>query len=306
MKFSYLYGSVGTPVRYSLEPCKRRTKIIVGAVFSLVLVFGIGVTQFLTPPSDGVPVAGVAIDSNVSAERGQSSQDKEVPNLADSNVAVSSAISKWVSSHGGTYGVVVSDTSGNVLGESNAQEPLFMASIYKLYVAYIGYQKVDDGSWDTKEPFLSGWTRGKCLDEMIRSSDSPCAEKLLKELGKDAVTDKLKDYGLTNTSMRSLTTSAADVSKILINIEAGIDLSETSKQKLLDSMANQKYRSAIPKGFQGAVVYDKVGFRGETEYHDTGIVYLEDGRKVVVSILTEKVGVTNIANLSRQISNALQ
>jgi beta-lactamase class A len=305
MKFSYLYGSVGTPVRYSLEPYKRRTKTIAVAVFSLLIIFSAVTTQMLVRSKDA-PVARAIPDSSVSAEQDRADDQPKPASLTDSNVAVSEAISKWVSSHSGTYGVVVSDTDGNVLGESNAQEPFFMASIYKLYVAYLGYQKVDDGSWSADEPFLSGWSRGKCLDEMIRSSDSPCAEKLLKELGKDTVTDRLKGYGLTSTSMRSLTTSAADANKILVKIEAGIDLTESSKQKILDSMANQKYRSAMPKGFQGATVYDKVGFREETEYHDVGIVRLQDGRKVVVSILTEKVGVTNIESLSRQISSAIR
>lgn len=228
-------------------------------------------------------------------------EQQRLPNLQP-------VVDQWVATHPGTYAVKITDTSGQSLAEIKGNQPFFTASIYKLYVAYIGYQAVDRGTYQLSDPYLSGYTRGKCLDAMIRDSYSPCGEKMWAELGKDNLTQKLKSYGLTGTSMTGLQTTANDAAIILANIATGKDLSPASQAAYLDSMKTQddKYRRGLPSGIKDATVYNKVGWNLDQEWHDTAIVELPNGQKIIVSVFTDGVGFSNVAGLGTALQKALQ
>lgn len=215
-------------------------------------------------------------------------------------------VNEWMAKQNGTASVVVYDIANKKnVAVLNPNEQYFAASIYKLYVAYEGYRKVDSGEFKSDEIYLNGWSRGKCLDQMIRTSHSPCAEKMWVELGKEDTTAKLESYGLENTSMTGLYTSAADAALMLRRIEAGTGLSSASRTSFLDSMLNQIYRDGLPAGFEGSKFYDKVGFREAVEYHDVGILELTGGRKYIVSVLTKNIGTRQIAALASSIEDKL-
>lgn len=220
--------------------------------------------------------------------------------------ALQAALKSWVSSQNGTASVVIADDTGEVLAETNADRSYFAASIYKLYVAYEGYRAVDAGTYSLSQPYLGEWTRGQCLDKMIRESHSPCAEKMWAELGKQQLTDTLVSYGINNTSMTGITTTAEDAAIMLARIEQGKGLSEKSRSLFLKSMQNQEYKDALQNGFAEQTVQDKVGFRGSVEYHDVGIIEFEDGRRLIVSVMTENVGTRNIRALAAAITAAVE
>lgn len=207
----------------------------------------------------------------------------------------------WASTQTGTASVVIYDLENDeTVAELNSDSQYFTASIYKLYVAYQGYLGVADGRFAMDEAYLNGYSRGECLDEMIRSSYSPCAEKMWVELGKENIDEALSGYGLSNTSMTALYTSAADAAIILERLYDKTDLAEAHTAMYLDSLKDQpaEYRRGLPSGFTNATVYNKVGWNLQKEWHDTAIVTFENGRSYVVSVLTENVGMTNIAGLA--------
>ena len=309
MKFSYLSGSLGIPTRYSIEPYKSKTKIVIMILASCLVVFGFSLSQLLASSRS---VARASSDVGIVSSTTIASQPTQVKEVVKppepisqfDDKKIASVLKSWVISNKGSYSIVISDQSGKEIAQYSPEEQFFMASIYKLYVAYIGYQKVDSGAYSFDEPYLDGMTRGKCLDEMVRTSHNACGEKMMAELGTELRTS-LASYGLSATSVAEFTTSAKDANRILTMIKNGTNLSETSKAKLLDSMLEQKYREGMPLGFESAKVYDKVGFRGEQEYHDVGIIELSDGRTLLVSILSDKAGVANIADLSKTLSASL-
>jgi beta-lactamase class A len=217
-------------------------------------------------------------------------------------------VDEWVKSTGGTVSVHITDTSGKVLATHNADKTYFTASIYKLYVAYVGYQKVDDGTYSLDDPYLSGYTRGECLHVMIRDSNSPCGEKMWAELGKANLTEQMKSYGLKATSLTGLETTAADAAVILTNIANGNDLKPASQKAYLDSMKTQDalYRRGLPSGFKKLTVYNKVGWNLNQEWHDTAIVETKDCQKLIVSVFTNGAGYKSIATLGAQIEAELQ
>jgi beta-lactamase class A len=236
----------------------------------------------------------------------QRAEETTTQNEFDS-AELQSIIDNWVVEVGGTSSVVISDIDNNILAAHRSDEVYFAASIYKLYVAYAGYQQVDAGLVDPNELYVNGNTRAECLDLMIRDSDSPCAEKLWNEIGKIELNNQLKTYGIINTSMTGITTTAADAAIMLSRIERGEGLSDESRVAYLSSMKDQDalYRRGLPSGFSNAIVYNKVGWNELKEWHDTAIVEFPDGQKLIVSVFTENVGYSNISKLGSTIESAL-
>jgi beta-lactamase class A len=282
----------------------KSKKPLVGVLFATV-VFGAGAGYVMTKALGNV----VRTESSSSKEAKQLEEQVGAVNGPNSSiifepVALQDAVDTWVASlpAGSSASIVVTDSSGNSLASSSPDRIFFAASIYKLYVAYAGYQQVDQGLVDGRELYVDGNTRVECLDLMIRESDNPCAEKLWEELGKQLLTSQLKTYGIVNTSMVLTNTTAADVASMLGRIAHGEGLSAKSQSIYLESMKTQIYRDGLNAGFSDAVtVYNKVGFNEGVEYHDAAIIKLSDGRQAIISVMTENVGTTRIAELARAI-----
>jgi len=241
--------------------------------------------------------------TNVSEQAQEEDKQQSLP-----VIDLQPVVNAWADKQSGTASVVIIDLANNkVIAELNPDRIYFTASIYKLYVAYEGYQKVANGTHKLTDPYITGYTRGKCLDAMIRDSYSPCAEKMWVELGKEKLTEKLKAYGLTNTSMVGLRTSAHDAAIILQRLHERKELTEEHTNLFLDSMKTQdpKYRRGLPSGFANSTVYNKVGWNEQIEWHDTAIVTLPNGRSYVVSVLTQNVGTTQIKELAKAIEAEL-
>lgn len=261
-----------------------------------------------------VAAAVFGVYKYVADNQAQKNENSAAPQIASDAEQKSSlplidlqpTVDEWAAKQSGTASVVIYDLANKKnIASLNPGEQYFAASIYKLYVAYEGYRKVDNGEFKPDEIYLNGWSRGKCLDQMIRTSHSPCAEKMWVELGKESTTEVLTSYGLKNTSMTGLYTSAQDAALVLARIENAVGISAASRIAFLDSMLNQIYRDGLPKGFAGSKFYDKVGFRETVEYHDVGILELAGGRKYVVSVLTKNTGTRQISALADAIQDKL-
>ena len=279
------------------RPRRRRKYLLVGflAVLAAVVIF-------ILWPNNNSKTVSTTTRSPQPVPAGIS-ESAEIP-----FIDLQPTIDAWAGRQSGTASVVIYDLANRkTAGSLNANQQYFTASIYKLYVAYIGYQKVADGTYQMEGPYLSGYNRGDCLDAMIRDSYSPCGEKMWNELGKENLTNKLKAYGLTNTSMTALYTSASDAAEILQRLFEGRDLTEEHRGMFLDSLKTQpaKYRSGLPSGFTKSIVYNKVGWNGLVEWHDTAIVTLPNTHSYVIVVLTRSVGSRQIAALGQAIEARL-
>jgi beta-lactamase class A len=286
------------------EQPKRGQIALAIALFVVILIVGFAIRILLYNDDNKVEVTTTPIASTDDSSIVEDERIKEEPGF--DAVALQKAVELWLEDATGNAGVYITEVDGAVLAATEPDQVFFAASIYKLYVAYEGYQRIDEGIFDPSEVYVSGFTRAECLDKMIRESDSPCAEKLWIELGKEAVTKQLISYGLKNTSMTALTTTAADAGIILSRIATGERLSQESQQALLQSMENQVYRDTLNKSFdQSVTVYNKIGFRELDEYHDVAIVQFEDGRQLIISVLTNGVGTGSIVRLGQLINDAV-
>lgn len=217
-------------------------------------------------------------------------------------------IDNFVATHQGVYGIKIVDDTGSTLAKINDEKQFFTASLYKLFVAYVGYQRVDSGKDNFNDMVTATQTREQCLDAMIRSSDSVCGEAMMHELNDFLKPEKLMTLGINNTSIGGLTTTAKDTAILLQKISTGDGLSDKSKNLFLDSMKSQdsKYRLGLPSGFKNSVVYNKVGWNENKEWHDASIVKLKNGREVMIAVLSDGAGYRNIASLGSVIEKALE
>ncbi len=284
----------------------RRHRHLLVPFFLLVLFLSLAFGYWLYQQSNDTPIITEQVEQEAVQEApAQSEPEPEIVLLNN----VQSELDAWLDSAttaSTTYSVLLKDPlTQSVLAEHSADEPFFAASIYKLYVAYLGLMDIDAGLENPSEQYNQGRTREQCIREMIRASDSPCAEQMWAEQGKAESTARLRDlFGLSGTSMEAITTTARDATTIMSRLQRGDDLSTDSTQLLRQVLENQMYRQAIPAGVPDATVYNKVGFY-ETGWLDTAIIELPSGREVILSVYVDGAGSRQIASLTEAIMTPL-
>lgn len=226
--------------------------------------------------------------------------NQDAPAQSSYNQAdVQNALKLWAKKYAGKASVSIINTkTGETIASSDENKEYFTASIYKLYVAYAGAQDIDAGLKNPAEKFLGTYTRQDCIVRMIQYSDSPCAEKMLNEMGKATLNTRLKELGLTGTVMPRFTTTSHDSALVTRLIALGDGLSATQTKILRDAMAAQVYRTGLPQGFKNSKVEDKVGFY-QVGYHDSANVTPQNGTTFTISVMTQNMGSREIAELAR-------
>lgn len=226
-----------------------------------------------------------------------------------------STIDEWVRTTGGGKSVVIYDLDRRELvGSYNPDENYQTASIYKLFVVYEGYRRIQTGEWRDDEPVgLTGYTVKECLDLSIRRSYSPCAEMLWKMIGHKELDRIVKDeYGIVNSDINNFVSNPSDVAKMMQKYYEHADITDESLLGVMkDSFLNQPvteydWRQGLPSGFTKANVYNKVGwdYNGSSwnVYHDAAIVeFSEQDRHYVVVVMTNQVPFQRIRDLGARI-----
>lgn len=227
-----------------------------------------------------------------------------------------------------------------IVARHNEDTSMYIASIYKMFVVYEGYYRVDHGIWDGTASVGLGnnydgnpFSYNTCLDYAIRYSYSACAENLWSKIGHDSLQTIYNEKGFTNTNIQGITSSPSDLLKLYQMYWKHSDLSEASWEKIKDSMLNQSapnnayeimrqnWRRGFPSGFNTATVYDKVGWWGNGSgswyyYADASFVVFPetknaDGetvpeRNYIMIVLTAKTDPSELIKLGRSIESAIK
>lgn len=203
------------------------------------------------------------------------------------------------------FGVTVATMYGSGMSaNANGGKQFEAASTYKLFVAYVVFQRVNQGAM-TWNDSINGKTAAQCFDDMIVKSDNNCAKAFVTKVGGwQVVEDAMRGLGLGGTDLTgsTLLTTANDLSIFLQKLQAGSLLNANDTGRLLDTMKRQIYRAGIPKG-TGQTVADKVGFVDDV-IHDAAIVYGPQGPYVLV-IMTSNSSWSAIASIAAQINSYL-
>lgn len=239
-------------------------------------------------------------------------------------------INEWVNKTGGRRSVLIYDLDREeIVGAYNENDEYNTASLYKLFVVYEGYRRVQEGSWNGDEPAGStGYSVSECLKLAISRSHSECAETLWKRIGKKSL-DKIivEDYGITDSDISSLVSNPSDIMQIM---KLFYEHPEIKDEKLVDSMKDSflnqpvteyDWRQGLPSGFSVAKVYNKVGWNYIPDerywdiYHDAAIVEFPENvsdngeaspaRHFIVVVMTSRVPFQKIRDLGRTIESAV-
>lgn len=218
-------------------------------------------------------------------------------------------VNDWANKYKGNASVYITDTkTGEVLATSDENRQYFTASMYKMYVAYLTLQDVDAGLKSFSDPSAEGKSRKDCLYYMIQESNSACAERMMGELTRVRMDERLAALGATHTQIVALKTTAKDAAVIARKIALGEGLSAESAAFLQGAMRDQKFRGGLPKGFSTSEVQDKVGYNKHVYgWHDTGNVTPNANKRTfTVSVFSEHIGYYGPAELAKNLQPVLE
>lgn len=215
--------------------------------------------------------------------------------IAKESAELQAVLDAFSAQYPGQFGIVVTDLKNGATASINAGEQMVAASLYKLYVAYGIFKKIDAGQLTLNSPTKgSSLTVGKCLEIMIVVSDNDCGYALGVMVGWAALDTDLARLGLTKTKVNNYInaasgevngdklTSAADTALFTEALYKGKLLSADSTKKLTDIMKATQLNTWLPSGLpKGAVIGHKTGALYNL-VHDAGIVYAPNGDYLIV------------------------
>lgn len=301
------------------EGKKSLLTIIIVFVVSGLITFGaiIGISKIIEL---------INTPAHVEEPQPESPQEPEIPQEPEvkiKKVDFQPVVDDWVKTLGGNKSILIYDLDLDKENSSyNVAENYNTASLYKLFVVYEGYKRIENGTWDgNARAGSTGKTILKCLDLAIRESHSPCAETLWGMIGQDKLDAIIEsEWGITHSDISKLTSNVGDIMLILKRFYEHPDFSSTALlDAMWDSFLNQpdttyEWRQGLPRGFTKASVYNKVGWAYNAEgkywniYHDAAIVKFpqEDGttRNFIIVVMTNKIDFIDIRKLGTNLENA--
>lgn len=277
---------------------KKIFQIIALLLFSLVIV--------------GILVQMTTKHTDIESTEDTGNNQKQTTQLIEdsyTSIDLQPELNTWLDKQIADYSIAIYDLeNGKLIGSNKKDESIFAASLYKIYIAYISYSDFQNNKQNPDEIILPGQTKLECVDKMIRSSDSPCGEAMMADIGQENLNNRVEELGMINTRFDGISTTAEDTGKLLQLINSKIHLNDEYTALLLDSMQHQdfKYKRGLEKGAPEATWYTKVGWNEDINYHDIGIMELADKRRFAVSILGRGSGSPiPIADFSALIYNLL-
>lgn len=247
-------------------------------------------------------------------------------------------VKKYLTNQEGKYGVVIKNLKTGENYYYNEDNKFNSASLYKLWVMAVAFQKIKDGAWNETEvlsssvssldetlstttptPVPSGFTPTpsanepqiismkvqEAIEKMITVSDNYAALLLASKSGSLSISKFLKDYGLQNSNFKQPPqTTAGDTVIFFEKLYKGEIIDQEYSEKMIDILKQQTLNDRIPKYLpEGTIVAHKTGELLGSK-HDSGIVYTEKGDYIIV-VLSEsddpRLFSENIANFSKAV-----
>ena len=225
-------------------------------------------------------------------------------------------VDNFIKNTSGSRSVLIYDLENEqVVGEYNTTETYNTASLYKLFVVYEGYLRIERGEWLSSDPAgRSDKSILECLDLAIRESNSTCAESLWQMIGHEALDSIIEnDFDIHDSDISRLNSNPQDILKIMIKFYQHDELTNGELiARMKDSFLNQptttyNWRQGLPSGFSRANVYNKVGWDYNPDgkywniYHDAAIVeFSEQNRHYIVVVMTNRVPFEKIRDFGKR------
>ena len=246
--------------------------------------------------------------------------DCDFAGTVTSRFNLQNTVNNWINSIGGSKGVIIYDLKTNeIVGSSNPDQKFATGSLYKLFVVYAGFLKVQSGEWGRDD--IVGGTGRTILDSLdlaIRESDSECAESLWSMIGRDELDEILHtQFGLSDVTVGSLEATPREILSMMKRFYEHPGITDSDLiERIKDSFLNQpptiyNWRQGLPSGFSDSVdVYNKVGwdFNGRTWniYNDASILDFKSiNRHFIAVVMTNGVDFKEITRLGSEIETEI-
>ncbi|MDO4967618.1 MAG: serine hydrolase [Candidatus Saccharibacteria bacterium] len=312
---------------------KKIVLIVLGVVF-LVVAVAAGIVF--------IPKLFEKPDEPVATTTATAEPEEEKPKTPE-KINLQLTVDKWLDtlSDRKNAEVMVYDLDNEaIIARFQEDASIRIESIYKMFVVYEGYYRIDHGIWNKDDSVGIGknydgkpFTYAICLDYAVRYSYSPCAEALWSKIGHDQLQKIYNEKGFTGTNIQGITSTPSDLVKLYQMFWKHSDLSEDSWGAIKDSMINQdapknaysamqqNWRKGLPSGFATAKVYDKVGWWGDGNGHwnyyaDAAFLNFpettnNDGetvpeRNYIAIVLTRSTDPSELVKLGRNIESAIK
>ncbi|EKD86371.1 MAG: hypothetical protein ACD_37C00327G0003 [uncultured bacterium] len=218
------------------------------------------------------------------------------------------------------YGIVIKNLKNGESYTYNGNGKFDSASLYKLWVLAVAFQKIKDGTLSedeilsaplenldntlsttptpttipegqiTQVPLpeptevkMISMRTGEAIEKMITISDNYSALLVSSKSGVLSITKFLKDYGLINSNYKQPPqTTANDIAIFYEKLYEGNIIDKESSSKMIEILKRQTLNDRIPKYLPEDVeIAHKTGELFNSK-HDAGIVYSENGDYIIV------------------------
>ena len=290
--------------RYGIHGGKQTSKKrwLIIAIITVLLLAGAGTLWWFQNREQKVsPLTDTTSETKVETE-------PEEPVSTVPLIDLQPTLDAWLANTSVDYGVEVFDIANQqVIASHQPDKQYFTASIYKFYVAYLTYMRLQSGAFTDYPNIVGSQSVLDCLHNTIHTSDSPCGEALMADLTQTVMQRELTAFGTTHTEFPRFVTTAHDANVMLNRLALKKDLKPEWEAKLLNSMETQIYSRGLMRGFADAKVASKVGFNENINFHEVGLVTYPDGRQYAVSIFSQGQGSSApLASLSAAFNEKLK
>lgn len=224
-------------------------------------------------------------------------EDEGLKELIESKISTYPSSQKW--------SVLVYDLKYDRTVKVNENEVYASASLYKLFLIDALENKLPYDKWWWT--WVGGSSVGECVEKMIKSEDSPCAEELGKYIGWEKVDEINKQNGYSNTTMSSYKgklTTPADVSELFVRMKKGQVLSDKARRFVFDALYQQGQTGGFAKGCKDCRAADKIGeLNGIT--HDAGVV-THGPHSYALVVMSKGGSLKQIAEITKLIDSQLK
>lgn len=248
---------------------------------------------------------------------------------------------KYLLSSGGEYSIVIKNLKTEENYYYNETKKFDSASLYKLWVMAVAFQKIKDGALNEDdvlslpidyldntlstttptptpegfnppipspgEPQIISMRAGDAIEKMITASDNYAALLVASRSGNLNVSNFLKKYEFKNSNFKQPPqTTADDISLFFEKLYNGEIIDGQYSKKMIDILKKQTLNDRIPKYLpKNAIVAHKTGELFNLK-HDTGVVYSSKGDYIIVVLSNTKdikEASEAIANFSKGVYN---
>jgi hypothetical protein len=195
------------------------------------------------------------------------------------------------------WSVFVYDLNTERTAEIGSHESYSAASLYKLFLLEALEAKLPHDQWQWT--WVGGQSISSCVEEMLKTTDSPCAQELGDFIGWDKIesTNKASGFKKTKLAGNGRETTVSDVGELLAKLKKGQMLSDYARRSVFDALYQQTPNKGIAKGCKNCRTANKQGELSNIA-HDAGIV-THGKHSYVLVVMSEGGSFNQISELAK-------